>query len=652
MRLRALSAAAPLLVATLVACGGDDNNDNDSRGGRADFNGYGNGTNRVDIDTAESSHSNGGSSWTILVYMVADNNLEPFGMLDLEEMMEVGNNANFRIVVEVDRIPGYYDGPVGNIPDFTGTKRFLVRDGSLQELDDLGEVDTGDSRVLADFISWGVEAYPADKYGIILWDHGSAWPGFGGDETSDYNGLQMSDLANAFNDGLTDAGLSSFNFVGFDACLMGSLETALTLRPYAEYLLASEELEPGHGWDYNSFQRAFSTPSVGTIDLTREIVDGFRAQANSPDWETGETITLSVVDLYNLKAVERALRDLQEAFRTDQANDIARARLATLEFGVQPDPQDSAGMIDLSQFASNIATPVPALAGPSAALVNGIAAAVVYNVTGSATAAAEGIAVYWPRYRSYYNDAYGDLGQMEYWRAFLDAVQEQTSQGSGGQFAFEDEQVSTADAGNGYIAFFADLTAASVPHFVNGGLYYGVIANGDSVILVGDNPAQLDGSTVISSWDLTSAIIYDAGSSDRASFVYYSLQLTNDGGALGTIPLTYVVPGEDPVDLLFTIIFDSSGNIAQETYYTVTAAGYGELTPAAGGIVYPVLVVGGADGLEYQTSYDRGYELSPTATPSYGLQEIGFDATFSPYAILFAQDAAGELAALSWVGDL
>src|SRR5262249_45293853 len=125
-----------------------------------------------------------GASWTVLVYMVADNNLEPFGLTDLEEMSKVGSGAGFDIVVQADRAAGYVSDPVLNLGDWQGTKRLHVGSGRLEEVSDIGEANMGDPATLADFIEWGIAQYPADRYALVLWDHGGAWPGFGGDEST------------------------------------------------------------------------------------------------------------------------------------------------------------------------------------------------------------------------------------------------------------------------------------------------------------------------------------------------------------------------------------------------------------------------------------------------------------------------------------
>ncbi len=112
--------------------------------------------------------------------MIADNDLEPYALLDLQEMMRVGSGSNFTIVTEIDRAVGYSSdaGVGGSAPIGPTVKRLRVDPGKLTELDDLGELDMGDPKNLSDFLTWGLTSYKADNVAVVFWDHGSAWLGF------------------------------------------------------------------------------------------------------------------------------------------------------------------------------------------------------------------------------------------------------------------------------------------------------------------------------------------------------------------------------------------------------------------------------------------------------------------------------------------
>ncbi|MBK7896727.1 MAG: hypothetical protein IPJ90_17980 [Anaerolineaceae bacterium] len=188
--------------------------------------------------------------WTILVYMDADNNLELPGLLDLNEMEAAGSSEQVNVIVQVDRALGEsnLDG------DWSDTRRYRIlpdADRSLlnsEPLQSLGEQNMGDPQVLADFISWGIQSFPANRYALILWDHGAGWNGiaYDGDAPTFDNGdhISLPDLQGALQMGLAEAGLPALDVIGFDACLMGQMDVFQAVRPFTRYAVGSEELTP------------------------------------------------------------------------------------------------------------------------------------------------------------------------------------------------------------------------------------------------------------------------------------------------------------------------------------------------------------------------------------------------------------------------
>ena len=196
-------------------------------------------------------------SWTVLTFEIADTNLEPFMMEDVEEMGRVGSRPGFNLISFVDRAEGYTDTSVLGIPDWTGAKLLEIEPGgSATELYDYGPINTGDPSVLAGFISESIKAYPAAHYSLIISDHGASWPGVGGDESADHDSLTLAELDQAIGAGLAEAGVDKLDLLGFDACLMATFEVASTMAAHADRMVASQELEPGHGWDYTSLEAA------------------------------------------------------------------------------------------------------------------------------------------------------------------------------------------------------------------------------------------------------------------------------------------------------------------------------------------------------------------------------------------------------------
>ena len=192
----------------------------------------------------------------------------------------------------MDRFKGGYSGD-GN---WTSTRRYLITQDddlnyvSSQLVDEPGELNMADGDTLADFVAWGVQNYPADKYVLILSDHGMGWPGGFSDpdpasrdssraplvQALKDDQLYLMELDDTLADIIAQTGIDKFELIGMDACLMGHLEVLTALEPYAYYAVVSQETEPSLGWAYASFlQGLVDNPGMDGAQLGELIVDSY-----------------------------------------------------------------------------------------------------------------------------------------------------------------------------------------------------------------------------------------------------------------------------------------------------------------------------------------------------------------------------------------
>ncbi|MCI3923932.1 clostripain-related cysteine peptidase [Paenibacillus sp. TRM 82003] len=335
---------------------------------------------------------------TVLVYMNGSDlesaDLAGAATSDLEEMMTVGSTDNVNIVVETGgTLEWAYQGISGE-----ENQRWLVEaDGLVLVEDGLGARNIGEPETLSDFIEWGVANYPAEQYALVFWNHGSgSVHGFGADELFEHDSLSLPEIQTALEAAYEETG-ALFEVVGFDACLMATVETASMLAPYANVLVASEELEPGHGWDYAPIMRYIaSQDDIDGEALGKIIADGYKAQAIAQDTE--EDITLSVVDLSRIEAVETALdlfiraasRDIDEPQRLKA---VTRARSKAEDYGNGGGTGSDTDMVDLADLAKQAADLYPSEANR---LVRSIEDAVVYNINSVRKPNASGLSIYFP----------------------------------------------------------------------------------------------------------------------------------------------------------------------------------------------------------------------------------------------------------------
>lgn len=207
-------------------------------------------------------------AWTFMVFLNADNNLDRFGVEDIQEMARVGSNEDANVIVQIDRA---YGKPA---------QRLYIKNGSYDVLEDMGEVDMGSVDVYTDFVKWGAENYPADHYAVIMWNHGSGWTkkpgteirGISYDDQS-HNHITTNQLTEAHAK-IQDILGKKLDVLAFDACLMQMVEVAYAVKDNVEIMLASEEVEPGEGWAYVEALQALQKGGSAE-EFSTEVVDTY-----------------------------------------------------------------------------------------------------------------------------------------------------------------------------------------------------------------------------------------------------------------------------------------------------------------------------------------------------------------------------------------
>ncbi len=243
-----------------------------------------------------------------------------------------------------------------------------------------------DPNTLSSFIQYCSSSFPANRMDLIFWNHGGgSVSGYGYDEKNPTAGsMSLAGIDQALKQGGV-----TFDFIGFDACLMATLENALMLDNYADYLIASEETEPGIGWYYTNWLNKLSeNPGMETIEIGKIIADDFVSECASSC--RGQKTTLSVIDLAECAAVvPDALTDFSKG-TTDMIaksyQTVSDARYQAREFA----QSSNINQVDMIHLAKNMGTE------EGDALAEALLSAVKYNKTSSNMTNAYGISVYFP----------------------------------------------------------------------------------------------------------------------------------------------------------------------------------------------------------------------------------------------------------------
>ena len=329
---------------------------------------------------------NGKDEVTIMVYMCGTDLESKYGMgtSDLQEMLGADLGDNVNLIVYTGGCKQWKN----NVISSSDNQIYQVVDGELKVLDkDAGEVAMTDPDTLVDFIKYCDKKFPANRNMLIFWDHGGgSISGYGYDEKFARTGsMNLAEI----NQALKEADVT-FDFIGFDACLMATLETALMLTPYADYMIASEETEPGVGWYYTDWLTALGdNTSMPTIEIGKNIVDDFVDTCAKKC--QGQKTTLSVVDLAELEmTVPEELaafsKSASELIKDNEYQTVSDARYNTREFA-----QSSAiDQVDLAHLAQNLGT------DEGKELAEALLSAVKYNRTSSNMTNAYGLSIYFP----------------------------------------------------------------------------------------------------------------------------------------------------------------------------------------------------------------------------------------------------------------
>ena len=362
---------------------------------------------------------------TVMVYLCGTDLESENGMgtADLNEMLHATiDDERVNVIVETGGAKKWNNSVVSNKTN----QLYRVTNSGLQTLNaDLGRKSMVDPSTLSEFIQYCAKNYPADRYCLILWDHGGgAISGYGYDQY--FSGSMTLDK---ISKALSDGGVK-FDFIGFDACLMATLETALVCEPYADYLIASEESEPGCGWYYTNWLTELSkNTSTETVTLAKTIIDDFNnvCRKNYGSCNT----TLSIIDLSEFagtvpEAFASFSKSVGEMIESDDYETVSDARHDAREYGTS----SKVNHVDLVDLANRIGT------NEAKALVEAIKGCVKYNRTSTSMAHSYGVSIYFP-YSSFKSMSsavklYDSIGMDA---GYTDCIKSFSSLASGGQLA-------------------------------------------------------------------------------------------------------------------------------------------------------------------------------------------------------------------------
>ncbi len=344
------------------------------------------------------STKNTGTDWAIYWYLCGSD-LETYNGSatdDLNEMMNVELPEGVKVVIQTGGTQEWKN----NIIDASCMQRYVYDCNGFSHVEDVESANMGSSEVLADFLSFASENYPADRTMVNFWNHGGgSLTGAAFDELYGGDSLSLDEMYASFESVFgTENDTYPIDIVGFDTCLMATIDTAATFCPFANYLVASEELEPGNGWDYTGFLSAIAeNPTISPVDIGVAICDTYAKGCE--EYGTEDEITLSVTDLSKImplvESYDKFGFELLNYAVTDTTifNKMSRIANKSENYGGNTREQGYTNMVDLGQFTNNLNEYAPE---NSEAVLTALENAVVYKIDSIYRPDGTGLSCYYP----------------------------------------------------------------------------------------------------------------------------------------------------------------------------------------------------------------------------------------------------------------
>jgi hypothetical protein len=299
--------------------------------------------------------------YTVMIYMNGSD-LESENGAATGDILEILNSGADSSKLNIVLFTGGTQRWQNNVVPSSECVIWEAADGEIHEIAGVGLRDMSNAGTLASFIDFSIENFPAKKYGLVLWDHGGgSIVGYGQDEKFDYESMSLLELNYAFEKSLLSR--QKIEFLGFDSCLMAAVEMSVIASEYFNYMFASEDLEPGDGWDYTVLREINGNPAMAGDIFGVLMTDYFMEYYGE---NSRDDLTMSVIDLSKAGAVMEAMGELMQecsqsllhnrelSFKT-----FAKKRGLTKTFGEGSPRDNESDMVDIADMSAKLASFFP-----------------------------------------------------------------------------------------------------------------------------------------------------------------------------------------------------------------------------------------------------------------------------------------------------
>ena len=346
---------------------------------------------------SQGSSQAGDTQWAIYWYLCGSDLESEYSAAtdDLLELLEVELPENVKIIIETGGTRQWQNDMMS--ADYL--ERYIYDSDGLRLLEQLPQASMGSAETLSSFLAFAKENYPAQKTGFLFWNHGGgSVAGAESDENFGGDALTLDEMYEAFkaNYELSEE-TPPFELIGFDTCLMATVDVAYTFNDIGKYLVASQEIEPANGWLYSGWVAALgANPQMDGSELGKNICDSYVRGCEIEG--TSESITLSVTNLSYVSQLVAAYNDFgKEALYYACENpaffsDFSRVAVSTENYGGNTNEQGYTNMADLGHLARQSVEMLPETAS---SVLTALDNCVEYEVNGPYREEATGLSCYY-----------------------------------------------------------------------------------------------------------------------------------------------------------------------------------------------------------------------------------------------------------------
>jgi hypothetical protein len=556
----------------------------------------------------------GDEDWTLMIYDVADtSNIANDMISNLAAFTEIPEMENVNIVALVDlpetTDPGYPQATLPGIAPFTTGKLVVLEGGRWNEIRDYGEISMGRPDVLASFIEESADRFPADKFGLILSDHGGAWSG-GYQDTGPPSASQMSiaDMRAGIITGMQRGGIDEFEFINHDSCLMASYEAASALGPLAKVHVASEEVTFG---DFTLDTDAIASlgENVSGEEWGLANIQGYAETADQYN-DIGAFSVLSVVDGAAMDRLDSALEAFSAVVVENMeqvAPEIARARSRSLEFVTGLLGEEEGGgysVVDLGDFLRQLDNVPPEVEVARDAAYAALDAAVLHQVTRRATEQATGLNVFFPETPEHARGYVARNIAPPGWNELVAAYAEYATQSGGpdGSAEFTSDTADVVEIGPGGIRIAAQLESGDEDNVADTETQVYTQIDGRDALAVA-LPGYLNSGgvgQVQGVWNFSVTTLQAGRQRAPVSAVYQA----QSGGLLGWFHALYTAPDGSQTDVEVQLLLSSEGEIESISVSDISLGNGAQagIDLENGGSLTPYLIVPSSGGFRMELS--------------------------------------------------